>query len=133
MSPKPGSESDVLCPRLSSLSIIHQTVEFTEEALLDFIRARRNKVVLSQGVAKIKKVKVLFAVNSTVSIHNGQKSGSKSWPLLAKLKDDADVILDDLKVEVRHPRDKVNEYAAGRVSSGEMSLGEALMDPRMSW
>ncbi|EAU81623.1 hypothetical protein CC1G_02639 [Coprinopsis cinerea okayama7 len=131
MSPKPGSESDVLCPRLSSLSIKHQTVEFTEEALLDFIRARRSKDVLSQGVAKIKKVKVQFAVDSTVSDHDGQKSGSKSWPLLEKLKDDADVILDDLKVEIRRPRDKVNEHAAAHASSGAMTLGEALMDPRV--
>ncbi|KAH6917189.1 hypothetical protein BKA70DRAFT_325924 [Coprinopsis sp. MPI-PUGE-AT-0042] len=53
-----------LCPNLSSFTCRLKTAEFDEEALLDFIRARRHRGVVEAGIVKrmIENVKVHFAV-----------------------------------------------------------------------
>lgn len=49
-----------LCPKLSSLSCKFLSPEFTEDALFDFIRARRSEAMHKLGIAPLRKVHVSF-------------------------------------------------------------------------
>ncbi|KAJ3546481.1 hypothetical protein NMY22_g2031 [Coprinellus aureogranulatus] len=49
-----------LCPNLSALSCKFLSPEFTEDALFDFIRARRSEAMYKLGIAPLRKVHVSF-------------------------------------------------------------------------
>mgnify|MGYP001212031258 CR=1 FL=1 len=49
-----------LCPNLTTLSCKYLSPEFTEDALLDFIRSRRGEGAYRYGVASLRKVHVCF-------------------------------------------------------------------------
>lgn len=51
-----------LCPKLTSFSVRLMTAELSEDALLEFVRARRHSKAMEMGVARLKKAKVIFAL-----------------------------------------------------------------------
>lgn len=58
------SDSGCLCPNLTHFSVKLTTAELSEESLLEFVRVRRHVKARRLGIARLKKVKVSFAMDN---------------------------------------------------------------------
>ncbi|KAG2002520.1 hypothetical protein CC2G_004704 [Coprinopsis cinerea AmutBmut pab1-1] len=139
-----GSPLDVLCPKLTYFRVQLATAEFSEEALLQFIRGRRHRQALQSGLAKLTKVKVGFAIDGPKGGVKRQQAHQCShhrrsnlpggtedhWPLFRTIMDDPDVDLRELKVEVgwrQSPWKLDGHHLHGLQAHG--STADALWDP----
>ncbi|EAU83497.1 hypothetical protein CC1G_04753 [Coprinopsis cinerea okayama7 len=91
--------ASVLCPNLTSFAIRLGTAEFTEEALLDFIRGRRR----TSRAPKLEKLKVEFAVDGpkrSPEDSYDKLQGEINWPMWRTVVDDPGVDLTRFKLDL---------------------------------
>ncbi|TEB24581.1 hypothetical protein FA13DRAFT_1817884 [Coprinellus micaceus] len=154
---KDEGELGCLCPNMTSFSVRLMTAEFNEEALMEFVRARRHAKVLKRGVARLRKVKVSFALekkkrkpvgDATDGNDGGEaeledvvirsplsmlgrklKKKPAPWALLKSLEGQPDVDLEGLEAEVSWPRSE----GRGLMMLPGRLMSEGMWSPSWAW